>query len=90
MVPGKKQFGCHNVFAHLSNVLPRECRGLDLNTALVQNIDVFYHDNRIGIFRHNVTGIDIKSILADDEFLWLCFTGSKGVCCFYCDPVHCR
>jgi hypothetical protein len=61
MVLRKKQFGGHNVLADFANMLPRKHRRFDFNAAVSKYIDVFDHDHGIGIDRHHMSGVYVKS-----------------------------
>ena len=65
MVDLQNRFGGNHVFAHQADVLPRRDGGINQYGRLVALIDVFDHDDRIGLFRQRIARIDRKGVNAE-------------------------
>ena len=89
MVLREKQFSGNNVFSDSANVLPGKYGCFDDNTVFVQRIDIFDHDNRIGAWRQNMAGIDVKCFPPDVQRFGRSGTGAKGDFGFNGESIHC-
>ena len=82
MVLREKQLGGDNVFSNPADILPWKCRCFDLDAFFIQFVDIFDHDDRIGILWQDMARVDVKGIPVDDKLLGCCGACAKGDFCF--------
>ena len=58
MVDLQDGFGGHHVLAHQAHMLPGRDRGIDQQRLLIGLIDIFDHDDGVGILGQRVAGVD--------------------------------
>jgi hypothetical protein len=90
MAAGKEEFRGDNVLAHAAYMLPGKGRRLDFHPIVTARVDLFDHDDGVGIGGQNVAGIDVKSVLPDLELPGAGLAGTEGLLGLNRDAIHGR
>ena len=90
MAAWKQELGGDYILTHTAYVLPRESGCFDFHLVVTAIVDLFDHDDRIGVIGQHMAGIDEKSVLSDLELPGAGLAGSEGLLRLDRNAIHGR